>query len=192
MQHSQWPNQANNPYRTQTRPSSTFWIKVLIKILQTAVPPIIIALLIVQFVAQAKIVYGSSMSPNIQTGQRVIIEKVSYHFEKPERGDIIIVHIEGSEWPLIKRVVALPGETIEIIEGAVYINDTLLDEPYLFGKTDSWSIPKTIIGEDQLFIMGDNRQDSKDSRDFGPVQLDQIEGRAWLTVWPLPSVGVFE
>lgn len=159
-------------------------------LLGTIVPAIIIALLIHVFLAQATRVYGQSMEPNLHTDERLVIEKLSYHFHGPRRGDVVVLHDPGgSPELLIKRVIGLPGERVTISDGRVFIDGVALDEEYLVQPTQgggrSWTVPPFSV-----FVMGDNRAASRDSRIFGPVKLDQILGRALFRYWPPTEVGV--
>lgn len=172
-------------------PAYRQFLHFLRELAEAIVPAVILALLITQFVAQAKIVHGRSMEPNLHTGQRVIIEKISYHFYQPERGDIIVVSLNDDALPLIKRVIALPGETISIEDGRVLINGRVLDEPYL-SHIQQRNYATFTVPPNHVFVMGDNRLDSRDSRVFGPVHLSQIEGKAWLSVWPPEDMGPLE
>jgi signal peptidase I len=130
------------------------------------------------------------MEPNLHTDQRLVVEKVSYRLHSPHRGDIVVLRMpERGPELLIKRVVALPGETIEIQEGNVYIDGAPLDEPYLSQRTNGAHAPLT-IPEGYVFVMGDNRRASNDSRVFGPVSLERIVGRAWVSYWPLELLGM--
>lgn len=158
---------------------------------ETIIFPIIFALLIIHFVGQASVVHGQSMEPNLHTDQRLIIEKISYRFYSPERGEIVVLNVDDSDLPLIKRVVGLPGETIQIQNNQVFINGRLLDEPYL-PATPQQSYGPIEIPSDHLFVMGDNRLHSRDSRSFGPVPINQIVGRAWLSIWPPEDIGLIE
>lgn len=156
----------------------------------TLVPAIVIALLIHVFLAQATRVYGQSMEPSLHTNERLVIEKLSYHFHGPRRGDVVVLRDPGgSPELLIKRVVGLAGERVTIADGRVYIDGVPLDEPYLDQVTQgggrSWVIPPL-----HVFVMGDNRSASRDSRIFGPVPLEQLIGKAMVRYWPLAEVGV--
>ncbi len=162
------------------------WLRELV---ESVLPALIIVLVINVFLAQATRVEGQSMEPNLHDDQRLIIEKVTYRFRPPERGDIVVLRPpqESSE-PLIKRVVGLPGETLEIHDGQVYIDGKMVDEPYLNQPT--WStLEPILIPEEHVFVMGDNRQASNDSRAFGVVALDDIIGRAWVRYWPPAEIG---
>lgn len=162
----------------------------LVEVAETILPAIVIAVLINLFLAQATRVYGHSMEPSLYTNQRLVVEKLSYRLHPPRRGDVVVLRLpdRGPEL-LIKRVIALPGETIEIHDGKVYIDGHPLDEPYLNHRTGGSFGPLT-IPEGQVFVMGDNRGASNDSRSFGPVPLENIVGRAWLSYWPPDHLGL--
>lgn len=129
------------------------------------------------------------MEPNLHNNQRLIIEKISYRFREPERGDIIVLRrpYRSSE-PLIKRVIGLPGDTIEVRDGHVSINRNWYREPYLDQATLG-SMAPTLVPEEHVFVLGDNRQASNDSRAFGFVPYSDIIGRAWLRYWPPSEMG---
>ncbi len=162
------------------------WIRDL---LETVVPALIIVLVVNLFLAQATRVEGQSMEPSLYNDQRLIIEKVSYHFHPPRRGDIVVLKLPNRPGPpLIKRVIGLPGEMVEIQQGHVYINGELLQEPYLTQLTFS-SHSREVVPEDSIFVLGDNRGYSSDSRSFGVVKLEYVIGRAWFRYWPLDEIG---
>jgi signal peptidase I len=166
------------------------WLKAVLRdTAGTIVPAIVIALLIHVFLAQATRVYGQSMEPNIHTNERLVIEKFSYHFHGPRRGDVVVLRDPGGTPELlIKRVVGLPGERVTLADGRVYIDGKPLSEPYLNQSTQgggrSWVIPPLTV-----FVMGDNRSASRDSRIFGPVPMEELVGRALFRYWPLGEVG---
>lgn len=162
---------------------------LLSEIVGTLLPAVIIALVIHLFLAQATRVYGQSMEPTLHTNDRVIVEKITYRFRPPQRGDIVVVQINGRSQPLIKRIVGLPGETIAIRNGQVYINGRPLQEPYLAQPTHGY-LPPTRIPPLSYFVLGDNRDSSNDSRSFGPVPRDAILGRAFLRYWPPSQIGL--
>jgi signal peptidase I len=148
-----------------------------------------IVLVINIFAAQATRVDGQSMEPTLHTNERIIIEKVTYRLHPPERGDIIVLRRPtGAVEPLIKRVIGLPGETIEIKNGLVYIDGEPLDEPYLDQSTQG-NMDPLVVPDKSVFVMGDNRHASNDSRAFGPVPYSDIVGRAWIRYWPLECLG---
>ena len=157
------------------------------EMLTTIVPALLIAIAIYLFLAQATRVEGFSMEPTLYGHQRLIIEKISYRFHEPKRGDIVVLQVPGFDELLIKRVVGLPGDRIEIKNGVVYINGTPLDEPYVNGVARG-NYPLLTVPEGYIFVMGDNRNNSNDSRSFGPVAIENIVGRAWMRYWPLPKL----
>jgi signal peptidase I len=174
--------------QSQRTSSGAIWAWV-IELSETVLPAIVIAVLINLFLAQATRVYGHSMEPNLHTDQRLVVEKLSYRLHSPRRADVVVLHIpDHSKELLIKRVIALPGETIQIKNGSVYINEEYLDEPYLDVETRGSYGPLT-IPPDHIFVMGDNRGASNDSRSFGPVHVDQVVGRAWVSYWPIEVFG---
>jgi signal peptidase I len=161
------------------------------EMLVTTVKTAVLTLLFIYFIAQTSVVYGKSMEPVLHTDQRLIIEKVSYHFEQPQRGNIVVVDVPDSDIPLIKRVIGLPGETLEIKQNQVYIDGVALTEPYLESSRQH-NFGPIPIPDNHLFVMGDNRLVSRDSRAFGAVSLDQIRGRAWVSYWPMQDIGIFD
>ncbi len=171
------------------RPPLLAWLR---EIVETLLPAVVIAVLINMFLAQATRVYGQSMEPTLHTNQRLIVEKITYRFHGPRRGDIVVLKLpEHSEELLIKRVIGLPGEKVEIYDGTVYIDGRPLDEPYLTQKTPG-SMPAVVVPPLHVFVLGDNRAASNDSRAFGPVPITNIVGKAWLSYWPPQAVKVFD
>ena len=160
-------------------------------IAETVVPAIIIALLIHVFLAQATRVYGQSMEPNLHTDMRLVVEKVSYRLHPPERGDIVVLRVRPEDELLIKRVIGLPGDEVAIHDGRVYINGQPLAEDYLTQETRGNLAPR-VVPPLHVFVMGDNRRASNDSRSFGPVHIDNIVGRAWFSYWPPDAAGPLE
>ncbi len=162
---------------------------VLHDLFGTILPAVVLALLIHAFLAQATRVYGQSMEPNLHSNERLVVEKLSYRFHGPRRGDIVVLHDpSGGTELLIKRVVGLPGERVTMTGGRVYVDGQPLDEPYVTqptkGSGSSWLVPPLSV-----FVMGDNRTASRDSRVFGTVPLEQILGRAVFRYWPLSDIG---
>jgi signal peptidase I len=123
-------------------------------------------------------------------------ENITYPFGPPERGDIIVFDapVNGASKPYIKRVIGLPGETVEARGGSVYINGQQLDESYLNGNNtfcgNDEDCPLVVVPEQSVFALGDNRNNSQDSRTFGPVAVDRIIGKAWITYWPRDVIGI--
>lgn len=156
---------------------------------------LIVSLLIVTFVGQRTIVSGSSMRDTLYDGDNLIVDKLTYRFRNPERFDVIVFPFHGNKKDhYIKRVIGLPGERVRIdSQGHIFINDTILEEN--FGreviKSPGRASEEILLAEDEYFVLGDNRNDSSDSRDFmvGNIKKDEIIGRAFLRVYPFDSIG---
>ena len=128
---------------------------------------------------------GQSMEPTTYDGQSIVIIRAAYWFGAPQRGDVITFrHPVETDRGLIKRVIALPGEWVEVTTECVYINGSLLDEPYIQGRNYP-TYPRTLVTAGCYFVMGDNRDHSTDSRNWGMLPRENITGRAWLVYWPL-------
>jgi signal peptidase I len=132
---------------------------------------------------------GPSMEPSFYTGQRVIISRVNYLLGEPERGEIVVFESPdrpGIDPPLIKRIIGLPGETVEIRDTRVFINGRALHEPYINEpcNTGNCADARWELGPDEYFVMGDNRNRSRDSRRFGPVRREHVIGEALVRYWP--------
>ncbi|OQY20266.1 MAG: signal peptidase I [Chloroflexi bacterium] len=167
-------------------------LQALREVAETVIPAVVIALVINLFLAQATQVLGQSMEPTLHTTQRVVVEKVTYRFSHgPRRGDIVVIDLPEQTDMLIKRVIGLPGETIEVRSGEVYIDGELLEETWKVNRGGGSYGPKTIPPL-HVFVMGDNRGASNDSRNFGPVPIDCIVGHAWFSYWPTEYVGFVE
>ena len=164
--------------------------RLLRELVETVIPAVLIAAFITLFLAQATQVYGQSMEPNLHPGQRLIVEKISYRFYSPHRGDVVVLRLpEQSGNYLIKRVVGLPGETIEIRDHQAFIDGRPLTEPYI-NDTVRYSMSPRLIPLDAVFVLGDNRDFSNDSHSFGPVPLSNVIGRAWIRYWPPTEIGL--
>jgi signal peptidase I len=147
---------------------------------------------IILFLYQPVRVEGTSMLPVLQDQDRLFINKFVYHFDKIQRGDVVVFlypHDETKSY--IKRVIALPGDSLRIDHGTVYVNGNALREPYVPMKyEDDRSQPEITIPKGMFWVMGDHRLISQDSRDFGPVERDLIYGRAAFVYWPVEQAGV--
>ncbi len=167
-------------------------LQALREVAETVIPAVAIALVINIFLAQATQVLGQSMEPNLHTAQRVVVEKVTYRFfHGPRRGDIVVLDLPEQKEMLIKRVMGLPGETVEVRGGEVYIDGERIDEPWTVNPGGSNYGPHTIPPL-HVFVLGDNRGASNDSRNFGPVPIDHVVGHAWFSYWPPEYVGIVE
>jgi signal peptidase I len=131
-------------------------------------------------------VYGPSMLPGIKNGYYIMVNKVEYYFQNPKRGDIIVFHSPNTaSTDLIKRVIGLPGDTIKVENGKVYVNNTPLVEPYVSEAPD-YKYPADQVPPDQYFVLGDNRNNSTDSHTGWFLPRQNIIGKAWITYWPPP------
>lgn len=135
-------------------------------------------------------VQGHSMLPTLEEGEYLIINKLSYYLDEPRRGDIVVLHYpRDRSREYIKRVIGLPGDRVEVGNGQVRVNGVVLDEPYLNGapayRTQSWTVP-----EDQFFVMGDNRNNSSDSRSWSFLPRSDIVGKAWVIYWSVEDWGL--
>ena len=166
-------------------------ITLLRDIVETVIPAVLIALLITHFVGQRTVVLSQSMEPNLYENQQLIVDKISYHLREPKRGEIVVLEVEESEIPYIKRVVGLPGEMLEIRNNRLFIDGEVMPEPYL-AEVVQRDYGPVHVPEDHVFVMGDNRNYSRDSRIIGPVSIDHITSRAWISVWPLEDMGVLK
>ncbi len=149
----------------------------------------IVIFLLLQLTLQSSVVVGSSMEPNFVPGQRLVVNKLAYKFSEPERGDVIILHPPANvQVDYIKRIVALPGDTVEIKGGIVYVNGKSLQEPYIVDPP-GYTLKPLEVPERTYFVLGDNRNNSSDSHVWGPVPLENIIGKAWVTYWPVRDWG---
>jgi signal peptidase I len=171
----------------------------LFEIVETLVLTLIIFFVIQTFVAQPYRVEQQSMERTLEPDQYVLVDKLTPRFDDYSRGDIVVFEPPeawvqgGPRTPFIKRVIGLPGETIEIRDGAVLVDGTELDEPYIYDDQPTTTIDEParwVIREGELFVMGDHRAASADSRSFGSIAVDTVIGRAWLRYWPISALGI--
>jgi signal peptidase I len=168
----------------------------IIETLKFSLVAILIVLPFRMFIAQPFLVSGASMSPNFETGNYLIVDQLSYNFEDPQRGEIIIFRYPNDPKKFfIKRVIGLPTETVKISSSKVFIKNTEnpngfeLDEPYL--QNTSSKDTETTLNEDEYYVMGDNRPASSDSRVWGVLPKDLIVGRAFLRLFPFNKIDFF-
>jgi signal peptidase I len=168
-------------------------------VVETLVLTLVIFLIIQTFIAQPYRVEQMSMETTLEPDQYVLVDKLTPRFDSYKRGDIVVFNpppdwTSQNKTPFIKRVIGVGGDTVAIHDGKVFVNDIALDEPYIF-KQDGKAQP-TIAGHDppewsvppgELFVMGDHRQSSSDSRTFGPIEVGAVIGRAWLRYWPFDT-----
>lgn len=151
---------------------------------------VILSILFQTYVYAQTEVHNVSMQNTLAEGQRLIADKWSYKFHTPNRGDIVIINGPEYKDRLVKRVIGLPGDVIDFRDGDVYVNGIRLEENYVKGitKADSLTMPYT-VPEGHLFVMGDNRENSLDSRALGPIALTSVEGKAVFRIWPMEKFG---
>ena len=146
-----------------------------------------LAMFIRTFIVELYVVDGPSMRPTLESEERLVVNKFIYRFRTPEKGEVLVFQYpRDPSRDFIKRVIATPGDTVEIREGRVLVNDQILTEDYILEKTRS-EYPKSTVPEGRIFVMGDNRNNSEDSRfaDVGFVPYDLIKGKALLVFWPI-------
>jgi len=176
----------------------------LFEIVETLVLTLVIFLVIQTFIAQPYRVEQMSMEQTLEPDQYVLVDKLTPRFDTYKRGDIVVFNpptnwTQAKNTPFIKRVIGVGGDKVQIREdGRVYVNGVGLDEPYLF-KVDGEPQPTTVsdqsewtVPDGELFVMGDHRASSADSRAFGPIEVSNVIGRAWLRYWPFDTFGVLQ
>ena len=171
----------------ETSKKSGFW-QFLGDVLETLVLAVLLFLAINAVSARIR-VDGSSMVPTLNNGQFVMVNRLAYKFGEPSRGDVVIFHYpRDPEQEYIKRIIGLPGDVVEITGGQVYVNGQQLNEPYISAPPRSegrWEVPA-----EHLFVLGDNRNNSQDSRNFGYVSQENVIGKALFIYWPPPDWGI--
>jgi signal peptidase I len=162
------------------------WRASLWELVKTLVLVVVFVVTIRAFVVEAYVIHGKSMEPTFHDSERLLISKFAPRFEELHRGDIVIFnHPDEPGKRLIKRVIGLPGEEIQIVDGRVYVDGTLVDEPYLEATLrDGTHMAKVLIEADHYFVLGDNRDISNDSRRMGTVPRDAVVGKALVLFYP--------
>ncbi len=165
-------------------------------VVEVVVPAVILFLIIHTFFLESRFVPSPSMVPTIEVQDRFLLNKTAYWFKQPQRFEIIIFKPPaeaGSRDDFVKRVIGLPGETIRVHRGVVYINGEPLREPFISpDRAPIQEFGPYIIPDGHLFMMGDNRNNSQDSRYWGPLPLENVKGQAWWRFWPLNRMGVIK
>ena len=178
------------PEQAQSKEKRSGFLSFLVDILETLVLSVVLFVGINIISARIR-VDGDSMIPTLVSGEYVAVNRLSYQLGSPQRGDIIVFHFpRNPKEEYIKRVVGLPGDVVEVMNGSVYVNGQSLAENYLNVKmnyTGKWEVPA-----DQLFVLGDNRNNSSDSHDWGTVPMDYVVGTAVLVYWPPPAWGLID
>jgi signal peptidase I len=178
------------PEQDQPKRKHSGCLSFLVDILETLILSLVLFVSINIISARIR-VDGDSMLPTMVSGEYVVINRLSYRFGSPQPGDIIVFHYpRNPKEEYIKRVIGLPGDIVEVMNGAVYVNGQPLVENYLSAKmnyTGKWEVPAG-----QLFVLGDNRNNSSDSHDWGTVPMDYVIGKAVLVYWPPPAWGLID
>ena len=155
---------------------------------------LLVAFVVKTFLFQAFFIPSPSMVPTLEVHDRVLVNKLSYRMHEVNRGDVVVFerppNDAGAIRDLIKRVVAVEGDTIETRGDTLYVNDEPVREPYVKTSSIGAAVARRTIPTNQVFVMGDNRANSSDSRVFGPIPEDTIVGRAFVKIWPLGSLGL--
>ena len=150
----------------------------------------VIIFLAVNATVQTFIVVGPSMLPNFENGQRLLVSKIAYRFHEPERGDVVIFQAPNNQQDdYIKRIIALPGDTVEVKNEAVYVNGSKRDEPYITNPPN-YTLDELKIPENSYFVLGDNRINSNDSHSGWLLPRENIIGKTWLSIWPYYRWGI--
>ena len=177
------------------------FLSFVFELIKIVVISLVIIIPVRYFLIQPFYVKGASMEPNFYDHEYLIIDEISYRFNSPQRGDIIVFRYpKDPQEYFIKRVIGLPNEKVQIKNGQVYIYNSenpdgvALDEPYLQPGEKTYGLTEDPItlGDKEYFVLGDNRNSSKDSRSFGPVNVSYITGRVFLRGWPFNRFTVFE
>lgn len=177
------------PVEAPAAPGRSGYATIAREILETVILTAVIFVGIRLMVQNFRI-EGRSMEPTLHSGQYLLVNKLSYLGPgEPGRGDIVVFEAWNQEKDFIKRIVGIPGDTIEIRDSCVYVNGSCLDEPYLDQPTTD-PIGPIILGENEYYVMGDNRGNSSDSRAYGPLPRDRVIGKAWITYWPPGDIGL--
>ncbi len=161
---------------------------------EVVVPAVILFLIIHTFFLQAQVVPSPSMHPTIMVRDQFLLNKTAYWFKKPQRFDIVVFKPPAAaefNGDFVKRIIGLPGETIKVQGGVVYINDKPLKEPFISpDRAPVADYSPFIIPDNEVFTMGDNRNNSKDSRYWGALPIKNIKGKAWWRYWPVNRMGI--
>lgn len=156
---------------------------------------LVVALVVTKFLVQAFFIPSASMFPTLEVDDRVLVNKLSYDLHEVNRGDLVVFERPPSEAEsdikdLIKRVVAVEGDTVVSQDGKLVVNGVAMDEPYVAEGAETSGVEAQTVPPGHVFVMGDNREDSRDSRFFGPLDEELIIGRAFVKVWPFTDLGL--
>jgi len=182
-------------HQVEANQGKIFWQRMR-ENLQILVIALALALFIRAFIAEPRYIPSDSMLPTLEVSDRLVVEKISYYFRLPQRGEIVVfeppqqLQIQGyqKDQAFIKRVIGTPGQTVQIQNGIVYLNGSPLKEDYI-AEPPGYQMPAVRVPEDQLFVMGDNRNNSNDSHVWGFLPKQNVIGHACFRFWPISRVG---
>jgi len=164
-----------------------------LEILEVVLVAVVSIYLVYAFIAQPFKVDGKSMEPNFSTGDYLIVDEITYRFREPVRGEVIVLHNPTNEAEFfIKRIIGLPREQILVSDNKVFVDGARVDEEYLAGGISMADTPPFELGEDEFFVMGDNRESSFDSRNWGPLGKHQIVGVVRIRFWPFGDMETYK
>lgn len=152
---------------------------------------IIVVLFVFAFVLGIQQVVGPSMQPNLKEGDILLVNKLVYRFKNIERFDVVV--LSQNDKYMIKRIIGIPGDSVEYNNNNLYINGVLFEEEFIDKnnvKTENYILEYKSIPDNMYFVLGDNRNDSQDSRDFGLISKDNIVGKSWIQIWPINDIGI--
>jgi len=184
----------SSPLRQNTGGSLWSWVRGQRENIQTVVVAVFLALFIRTFVAEARYIPSGSMLPTLQIDDRLVVEKLTYDFSQPDHGQIIVFtppKATNIDQAFIKRVVGLPGDTVEVKDGKVLLNGKPLSEEYIL-EPPNYTMPPRTVPAGSYFVMGDNRNNSYDSHMWGFLPRENVIGRAFFRFWPLNRIGLVQ
>lgn len=183
----------NSPKENPNQGEENIWLEIV----KTFGMAIVLSFGIRTFIAEARYIPSSSMEPTLQINDRLIIEKITYRFHKPERGDIVVfnpteeLQKQDFKEAFIKRIIGIPGDTVMVRKGEVSVNGNVLKEFYI-KEAPNYDFGPVIVPDGEYLVLGDNRNNSFDSHYWGFVPMNKIVGRAYLRFWPFGRIGVIE
>jgi signal peptidase I len=167
-------------------PKKSSLTRTLVEIVVIVAAAFAIALLVQAFIVKPFTIHQVSMRPTLEEGDRILINRLAYRFGEPSRGDIVVLRSPiNAQEDLVKRIVAVAGDRVAVSDGRLYVNGVAQDEPYLLEQDIRGDMPETAVPAGHVFVMGDNRNNSGDSRMFGPVSTESLVGSAFLVFWPI-------
>jgi signal peptidase I len=166
------------------------WLRTVLEIVVIVAAAFAIAMLVQAFLFKPFTIHQVSMQPTLHEGDRILLNRLTYHFRDPKSGDVVVFHspmVEGED--LVKRVVAVEGDRVAVKDGHLSVNGVVQVEPYLLEQEIRGEFAEVVVQEGRVFVMGDNRNNSGDSRLFGPIEVDSIIGTAFVIYWPIGRWG---